>query len=76
MKCRHGFQEIGLVVILIALLDINVLDKLAEQVDPTKTLLYLVDWTKDGHDINYPDYTPKTGFGGVCQSCTSTWISG
>ena len=56
-------QEIGLVITLIAILDINVLDKLAEQVDPTKTLLYLVDWTKDGHDINYPDYTPKTGFG-------------
>ncbi len=56
-------QEIGLVVTLIAILDINVLDKLAQQVDPTKTLLYLVDWTKDGHDINYPDYTPKTGFG-------------
>ena len=35
-------QEIGLVVTLIALLDTSVLDKLAEQVDPTKTLLYLV----------------------------------
>ena len=56
-------QEIGLVVTLIALLDINVLDKLARQVDPTKTLLYLVDWTKDGHDVNLPDYTPKEGFG-------------
>ena len=55
-------QEIGLVVTLIALLDINVLDKLARQVDPTKTLLYLVDWTKDGHDMNYPEYTPKIGF--------------
>ena len=56
-------QEIGLVVPLIALLDINVLDKLAKQVDPTKTLLYLVDWRKDGYDVNYPDYTPKAGFG-------------
>ena len=55
-------QEIGLVVNLLGLLDTNVLDKLAEQVDPTKTLLYLVDWTKDGHDINYPEYTPKIGF--------------
>ena len=55
-------QEIGLVVNLLGLLDINVLDKLAEQVDPTKTLLYLVDWTKDGHDMNYPEYTPKIGF--------------
>ncbi len=56
-------QEIGLVVNLLGLLDTNVLDKLAEQVDPTKTLLYLVGWTKDGHDVNYPDYTPKVGFG-------------
>ena len=56
-------QEIGLVVTLIALLDINVLDKLARQIDPTKTLLYLVDWTKEGHDMNYPEYTPKAGFG-------------
>ena len=55
-------QEIGLVVNLLGLLDTNVLDKLAEQVDPTKTLLYLVDWTKDGHDMNYPEYTPKIGF--------------
>ena len=55
-------QKIGLVVTLIALLDINVLDKLARQVDPTKTLLYLVDWTKDGHDMNLPDYTPKEDF--------------
>ena len=55
-------QEIGLVVNLLGLLDTNVLGKLAEQVDPTKTLLYLVDWTKDGHDMNYPEYTPKEGF--------------
>jgi len=55
-------QETGLVVNLLGLLDTNVLDKLAEQVDPTKTLLYLVDWTKDGHDINYPEYIPKIGF--------------
>ena len=56
-------QEIGLVVNLLGVLDTNVLDKLAEQVDPTKTLLYLVDWTKEGHDMNYPEYTPKAGFG-------------
>ena len=55
-------QEVGLVVNLLGLLDTNVLDKLAEHVDPTKTLLYLVDWTKEGHDMNYPEYTPKIGF--------------
>ena len=35
-------QEIGLVVIPIELLDTSWLDKLAEQIDPTKTLLYVV----------------------------------
>ena len=52
-------QEIGLVVIPIELLDTSWLDKLAEQIDPTKTLLYVVTWRRDGHDQNYPDYTPK-----------------
>ena len=56
-------KEIGLVVIYAGLLDTNVLDKLAEQVDPTKTLLYIVDrWRKDNYDVNYPDYTVRTGF--------------
>ena len=52
-------QEIGLVVIPIELLDTSWLDKLAERIDPTKTLLYVVTWRRDGHDQNYPDYTPK-----------------
>ena len=56
--------EIGLVVIFnFGLQNINVLDKLAERVDTRKTLLYLVGWRKDGYDINYPNYTPKVGFG-------------
>ena len=36
--------------------------RLSEQVDPNKTLIYLVSWRKDGHDRNYPDYTPREGF--------------
>ena len=56
--------EIGLVIILnFGLLDTNVLNKLAEQVDPRKTLLYLFGWRKDGYDVSYPNYTPKVGFG-------------
>ena len=55
-------QDIGLVVIQ-ASFDPKTLDRLAEQVDPTKTLLYLVGWRKDGYDVNYPDYTPRDGFG-------------
>ena len=55
-------QDIGLVTIQ-ASFDLKTLDRLAEQVDPTKTLLYLVGWRKDGYDVNYPDYTPRDGFG-------------
>ena len=39
MKCRSWVQEIGLVINLLgSLLDTNMLDKLAEQVDPDKNL--------------------------------------
>ena len=40
--------EIGLVVTYIdPRLDVGILDRLAEQVDPAKTLLYLNQWRKD-----------------------------
>ena len=56
--------EIGLVVTYIdPRLDVGILDKLAEQVDPTKTLLYVVEWRRDPFDVNFPDYTAKPGFG-------------
>ncbi len=55
--------EIGLVVPYIdPRLDIGILEKLAEQVDPAKTLLYLNQWRKDDYDVNYPDYTAKPEF--------------
>ena len=54
--------DIGLVVIQ-ASYDPKTLDRLTQLVDPTKTLLYLVGWRKDGYDVNYPDYTPRDGFG-------------
>ena len=38
--------------------DTSLLTPLAAQVNPTQTLLYLIDWRKTGYDINYPDYTP------------------
>lgn len=53
--------DTGLVIIYDRL-EVEMLDRLAEQVDPTKTLLYLVGWRKYGHDVNYPDYTAKEGF--------------
>lgn len=43
-------------------LDVGILGKLADQVDPTKTLLYVVNWRKDDYDVNYPDYTAKPEF--------------
>ena len=55
-------EDIGL-VIMERRLDLNLLAELAEEIDPSKTLLYLVHWRKDEYDENYPDYTPKEGFG-------------
>ena len=60
-------ENIGLVVIYNGL-NTGMLDRLAEQIDPTKTLLYLKNWSID--DVggpaginNYPDYRPLPGFG-------------
>ena len=62
-------KEIGLVVIHTGLLDTNMLDKLAEQVTPAKTLLYVVDrWRRDSYDVNYPDYTARDGFEGFLEA--------
>ena len=56
--------EIGLVVTYVNPdLDVGILDKLADQVDPTKTLLYVTQWRTDDYDVNYPDYTAKPNFG-------------
>ena len=56
--------EIGLVVTYIDPgLDVGILDRLVEQVDPAKTLLYLNQWRKDDFDVNFPDYTAKPEFG-------------
>ncbi len=54
--------DIGLVVIY-AGLDIGFLDRLAELIDPEKTLLYVVGWRNHPYDVNYPDYTAREGFG-------------
>ena len=56
--------EIGLVVTYIdPRLDVGILDRLADQVDPAKTLLYLNQWRRDPFDVNFPDYTAKPEFG-------------
>ena len=61
--------EIGLVVTYIdPRLDVGILDRLAEQVDPAKTLLYLNQWRKDPFDVNFPDYTANPEFGRFVES--------
>ena len=60
--------EIGLIVVYTGL-DIGMLSRLAELVDPAKTLLYLTSrWGKYGYDVNYPDYTVKEGFGSFVEA--------
>ena len=56
-------EDIGLVIITGPFHHLELLSQLAEQIDPSKTLLYLNNWRKDGYDENYPDYTPREGFG-------------
>ena len=57
-------EDIGLVIMIRDYRQpIKVLSQLAKQIDPSKTLLYVVLWRKDRYDQNYPDYTPRPGFG-------------
>ena len=61
-------SDIGSVVIH-PTLNLEMLPTLAEVVDPTKTLLYLTDWRKEGHDVNHPDYNnPHEKFEGVLET--------
>ena len=61
-------SDIGLVAVH-STLNKEVLNLLAELVDPTKTLLYLTDWRKGGHDVNHPDYSnPHERFEGVLET--------
>ena len=55
-------EDIGLVII-VGRHHLDMLAALAEEIDPSKTLLYLNSWRKDGYDQNYPDYTAIEGFG-------------
>ena len=66
-KMPTWVQDIGLVVIYHGL-DVGILDGLVEQIDPTKTLLYVTGWRKDDYDHNYPDYMAKPEFGGFVES--------
>ena len=54
--------EIGLVVTYHGT-DVGILDRLSEQVDPSKTLLHITGWRTDDFDVNFPDYTANPEFG-------------
>ena len=61
-------SDIGLVVVH-PTLNKEVFKPLAEVVDPTKTLIYVTNWRKEGHDINIPDYSnPHERFEGVLET--------
>jgi hypothetical protein len=51
-------------VVMVSGQDSTVLAPLAAQVNPSRTLLYLVDWRQADYDVNYPDYTPRAGAAG------------
>ncbi len=46
--------------------DPALLDPLARVLDPRRTLLVVVNWRRDGYDINYPDYTAAPDFPAFC----------
>lgn len=49
-------------VVFTSLNDTELLQALANHLNPRQTLLYVTEWRKDGYDRNYPDYTPIDGF--------------
>jgi hypothetical protein len=46
-------------VITVQSLDTNLLPELAASLDPSKTMLQLMNWRQQAFDIYYPDYTPS-----------------
>ena len=58
--------DIGLVVTYTRF-DVGMLERLAELVDPTKTLIYLTEW-RANHPYDYPDYTPREDLGGFMET--------
>ena len=44
-------------LLVICGLDLNMLDLMAAEFDPSQTILYAPGWRRDGYDRNYPDYT-------------------
>jgi hypothetical protein len=54
-------------VVFFETLDPELLGKLAEEVDPSHTLLVLTTWRKQPYDMGLPDYTPDPNAGAFVQ---------
>ena len=65
-------EDIGLVIMVgspdLMGRELDMASALAEEVDPSKTLLYLVDWCEYRYATYLPDYTPSEGFGGFIKA--------
>lgn len=48
-------------VCLMDIVDKDLVTKLAQLVDPEQTLLHLVNWRTSNYDVNYPDYSVRSG---------------
>lgn len=46
-------------VVTVVNTDPGILAPLAERLNPSQTILYLIDWRSSAYDTNYPDYTPS-----------------
>ncbi|NIA29418.1 MAG: T9SS type A sorting domain-containing protein [Actinobacteria bacterium] len=52
-------DSIGCMVIYHTIQSTEILDSLAQWLNPQQVLIYVPDWRLSGYDVNYPDYTPK-----------------
>ncbi|MBM3493644.1 MAG: hypothetical protein FJX72_04875 [Armatimonadetes bacterium] len=53
----------GIQFVAIVEMNIETIRLLARRVIPSRTLLYVPNWRRDGYDRNYPDYTALPEFG-------------
>jgi uncharacterized protein (TIGR03437 family) len=57
---NHAWVSNIATVIQLGTRDPSILDSLAAELTPSKTLIYIPDWRQSGYDENYPDYTPAS----------------
>ncbi|MFC3804184.1 DUF6259 domain-containing protein [Cohnella sp. GCM10012308] len=54
--------------VLTDLEDAQTLSALAQEVEPSQTLLVVPGWREDPYDVDFPDYTPKAGIAAKIQA--------